>query len=81
MAAGIEAKLTLKRLNVVKVVDSEAKAQALVAKGFTRVTQDDAKPPQNKKPPKGGEASQANAQGKPDGGNTSPDSNNPEGGK
>lgn len=45
----LDAKITLKRLNVVKVVDSEDKAQALVAKGFKRVTQEDAKPTKGKK--------------------------------
>jgi len=70
----LDTKITLKRLNVVKVVDSEDKAQALVAKGFKRVTADDAKPSKTKK-------QQGKDKSNPDGGQTPPDNSNPEGGK
>ncbi len=36
--------ITLKRLNVVKIVDSEEKAQALIVKGFERVVTPAPKP-------------------------------------
>lgn len=69
----LDTKITLKRLNVVKVVDSEDKAQALVAKGFKRVIADDAKPSKTKK--------QQGKDKNPDSAQTPPDNSNPEGGK